>query len=196
MEAALVVLAVAVFVIVAWWISAAQAPTPSLITPREDESLARGDPQLAPAIDVRARDRQSRGALARLCVLLVEDDDDLRGMLVDTLEYYGARVVAVGSAADALLRLRTEHADVLVADLRLPDQDGMTLIRALRRDHDPALARLPAASMTASHCLDDRLQALAAGFQIHMQKPVDPDHLVSAVLTLAVAPLNDGQAAL
>lgn len=105
--------------------------------------------------------------------------------------YYGARVVAVGSAAEALRMLRTHHADVLVSDLRLPEQDRFTLIHELRAQRDPAGAGISPASMTASRRIEDRHDALSAGFQLHIQKPVDPDDLVAAVLTLATASRDD-----
>jgi CheY-like chemotaxis protein len=75
----------------------------------------------------------------------------------------------------------------LLSDLRLPETDGFAFIRQLRTHRNPALAALPAASITASRRVEDRHQALAAGFQVHLEKPLDPDELVSTVLKLAAS---------
>jgi len=72
-------------------------------------------------------------------------------------------------------------------DLRLPEKNGFALIHELRLRTDP-VAMIPAASITASRLTEDRHHALAAGYQVHMEKPVDPDDLVSTVLTLAATP--------
>jgi signal transduction histidine kinase/CheY-like chemotaxis protein len=125
------------------------------------------------------------GALGGMSVLLVEDDEDARLLLTEILEYYGARVLPVGSAAEAVPIVEQHHADVLLSDLRLPDEDGFALIHRLRSEADPDVASIPAAAITASHLTEDRHRAIAAGYQLHLQKPVDPDELVSAILTLA-----------
>ncbi len=118
-------------------------------------------------------------------MLLVEDDEDARTLLLRTLQSNGARVVAVASASQAVHELEQHHADVLVSDLRLPLRDGFALIRELRSRSDPRLRSIPAASITGSSTSEDRHRALAAGYQVHLQKPVDPDDLVRAVLSLA-----------
>jgi CheY-like chemotaxis protein len=117
-------------------------------------------------------------------VLLVEDDDDARLLLTETLEYYGAHVLPAASAAEAKQMLEQRHADVLLSDLRMPEEDGFALIHELRSRSDPACADIPAA-ITASRLTEDRQHAIAAGYQLQLQKPVDPDELVSAILTLA-----------
>jgi CheY-like chemotaxis protein len=132
-----------------------------------------------------------QSALTPISVLLVEDDEDSRQMLTNTLEYYGARVVAVSSADEALTTLETHHADVLLSDLRLPEKDGFALIDELRGRSDSALATIPAASITAARRTEDRRDALAAGYQVHMEKPVDPDDLVATVLSLATMPRDE-----
>jgi CheY-like chemotaxis protein len=125
------------------------------------------------------------GALGDMSVLLVEDDDDARSLLIQTLEYYGAHVLPAASAGEAVRMLEAHHADVLLSDLRMPGVDGFELIRRLRSQRDPEMASIPAAALTASNLTEDRHQAIAAGYQLQLQKPVDPDELVSAILTLA-----------
>jgi len=126
--------------------------------------------------------------LTRLSVLLVEDDDDSRGMLADMLARHCARVIAVSTATEALEMLQRHHVDVLLSDLRLPSMDGFALIHELRLQQDPALATMPAASITASRHIEDRHHALAAGYQVFLQKPVHPDILVTTMAALAAMP--------
>jgi signal transduction histidine kinase/CheY-like chemotaxis protein len=125
------------------------------------------------------------GALHAMSVLLVEDDEDARLLLTQTLEHYGAHVLPVHSAAEAMRMLEEHHADVLLSDLRMPGEDGFTLMHRVRSQPDPDIASIPAAAITASRLAEDRHHAIAAGYQLQLQKPVDPDELVSAILTLA-----------
>ena len=81
--------------------------------------------------------------------------------------------------------LEQHHADVLLSDLRMPGEDGFELIHSLRSRPEPDVASIPAAAITVSRLTEDRHHAIAAGYQLHLQKPVDPDELVSAILTLA-----------
>jgi signal transduction histidine kinase/ActR/RegA family two-component response regulator len=136
------------------------------------------------AVEDRRPQEAGVGALRALSVLLVEDDDDARLLLTETLEYYGAHVLPAASAAEAKQMLEQQHADVLLSDLRMPEEDGFALIHELRSRSDPACADIPAA-ITASRLTEDRQHAIAAGYQLQLQKPVDPDELVSAILTLA-----------
>jgi signal transduction histidine kinase/ActR/RegA family two-component response regulator len=137
------------------------------------------------AVEARRPTEVASGALRGMSVLLVEDDEDARLLLTETLEYYGAHVLPAASAAGAMEILEEQHADVLLSDLRMPGEDGFALIHRLRSQHDPDLASIPAAAITASRLTEDRHHAIAAGYQVQLQKPVDPDELVSAVLTLA-----------
>jgi CheY-like chemotaxis protein len=137
------------------------------------------------AVEERKPTGVDGGALRALSVLLVEDDEDTRLLLTGALEYYGAHVLPVASASEAVRMLEQHHADVLLSDLRLPGEDGFELIHRLRSQRDPDVASIPAAAITTSRLTEDRHHAIAAGYQLQLQKPVDPDELVSAILTLA-----------
>jgi CheY-like chemotaxis protein len=137
------------------------------------------------AVEDRRPQEAGAGALRAISVLLVEDDEDARLLLTETLEYYGAHVLPAASAAEARHMLEQQHADVLLSDLRMPEEDGFALIHELRSRSEPAIADIPAAAITASRLTEDRQHAIAAGYQLQLQKPVDPDELVSAILTLA-----------
>jgi signal transduction histidine kinase/CheY-like chemotaxis protein len=148
----------------------------TVVLPQQIQRVAVGD---------RRPKEAGAGALHALSVLLVEDDDDARVLLTETLEYYGAHVLPAASAAQAKQMLEQQHADVLLSDLRMPEEDGFALIHELRSRPDPEVADIPAAAITASRLTEDRHHAIAAGYQLQLQKPVDPDELVSAILTLA-----------
>jgi CheY-like chemotaxis protein len=123
--------------------------------------------------------------LAGLSVLVVEDEEDTRELLVTALEQCGARVVAVSSVGDALLRMDVAPPDVLVSDLAMPDEDGYALIRQVRSRGAARGGEVPAAALTAYARAEDRVRALAAGFQMHLPKPIDPTDLVNMVASLA-----------
>ena len=78
-----------------------------------------------------------------------------------------------------------EHVDVLLVDIAMPVEDGYSLIQRLRAGVVPGRASIPAAALTAFARDEDRRLALAAGFQMHLAKPIDAESLVSAVASLA-----------
>jgi len=122
-------------------------------------------------------------ALKGVQVLVVDDDLDARDAIAVTLEQCGARVHAVGSAAEALESLERDPPDVLLSDIAMPGTDGYALIgQALTRLRG---SRVAAAALTAYAGAEDRRRALAAGFQTHLAKPVEPAELVAAVAKLA-----------
>ena len=118
-------------------------------------------------------------------VLVVEDEADTRELLATALEQFGAQVTAVASAADALASLDRLPPDVLVSDLAMPGEDGYSLIRKVRSREAERGGHLPAAALTAYARAEDRVKALAAGFQMHLPKPIDPADLMAVVASLA-----------
>ena len=122
-----------------------------------------------------------RSRLAGTRVLIVDDDPDAREVVAAILRHYGASVIVATSVSTALVALRREQVDVLVADLGMPVEDGYDLIRHVRSSEIDKIARLPAAALTAYTTEEDRDRVLAAGFQFHLAKPVDPAVLVATV---------------
>jgi len=116
-------------------------------------------------------------------VLVVDDDIDARESLVMVLEESGAEVIAVSSAREALQAVGRVVPDVLVSDIAMPDVDGYGLLRRLRALH--AERPVPALALTAYGGEDHRRRALAAGFEMHLAKPIDPSELTAAVRSLA-----------
>ena len=119
-----------------------------------------------------------------LAVLVVDDDEESRQVVAAQLEGHHAVVLTAASAADALDVLLRERVDVLLADIAMPDEDGYALIRHIRGLHPSTVASVPAAALTAFARNEDRLQALQAGFQLHLSKPIDVHALVTAVARL------------
>ncbi len=127
----------------------------------------------------------SAPSLDGLRVILVEDEDDGREALTRLLESAGAAVLAAAAnAAEALSAIEREPADVLLSDIGLPDMDGYELIRRVRAGGHSAKG-LPAVALTAYVGREDRRQALLAGFQAHLSKPVEQDELFAVLTSLA-----------
>ncbi|MEG4855885.1 ATP-binding protein [Microcoleus sp. K1-B6] len=130
---------------------------------------------------------QASPTLEGLKILVVEDEADALELLSTILEKYGADVMAVASVKEALTIIETgtdRSPDVLVSDIGMPDEDGYSLIRKLRQLEALRGGRLPAIALTAYARNDDRQQALLAGFQMHLTKPVDAAELVAVVASL------------
>jgi signal transduction histidine kinase/CheY-like chemotaxis protein len=129
-----------------------------------------------------------RPDLSRVEVLVVDDEAGAREALARLLEQYGAAVRAVGSCAAAREAVSLHCPDVIVADIGMPGEDGYSLLRDLRREERQRHGRrIPALAVTAFAQPEDRQRALAATFDEHLPKPVDPDRLVAAVAALAKA---------
>lgn len=123
--------------------------------------------------------------LAGVRLLVVEDEPDTREAIAQFLEDYGATVIAVGSAQEALKRLLIEDLDILVSDIGMPGMDGYELIRALRTHETDSGRRLPAVAVTAFAREEDRQRVLREGFSEHVPKPVNTARLISVLMELA-----------
>ena len=114
-------------------------------------------------------------------ILIVEDDDDTREFLRTMLENAGAVVEGVPDAARARREVFADPPDVLISDIRMPEENGYVLMQSLRA----AGIETPAIALTAYARREDAAEAKAAGFQIHLPKPVDPSRLIDTVARLA-----------
>ena len=125
----------------------------------------------------------SRGSasLAGCCIMVVEDHEDSRDVLSHVLQESGATVVAFGGAQDAFAALDRVQPSVVVADIGLPGEDGYAFIRRVRHHNAAAIRSVPAIAVTAYAGGADRAEALAAGFQEHLAKPIEPHHLVDTI---------------
>ena len=140
----------------------------------------------APAVEI-ARPAPEPSTLQRLCVLVVEDEPDAREFLTTLLTRFGADVIPAASVQEALAGLESGRPDVLVTDIVMPDEDGFTLIQKVRTMERAVGSRLPAIAVTALAGTEERQKAMAAGFDVHLTKPVEPIDVVTAVARAAAA---------
>jgi PAS domain S-box-containing protein len=127
----------------------------------------------------------ARVSLDALRVLVVDDDVDTLEVVKQLLEHAGADVTSATSAEEALVVLQQAPPDVLVSDIGMPGQDGYDLIRQVRKLAPERGGRVPAAALTAFTQSDHRQLALAAGYQLYLAKPIEPEELAAAVARLA-----------
>ena len=127
---------------------------------------------------------EQRRKLQGVSVLIVEDDPDTLDMMQFILDKSGAEVITVKSAREAFKILEHLHPDVLVSDLAMPVQDGYEFIRQLRSMEQDCGGNIPAVALSAYTGVENRIRALAAGFQMYVPKPVDPEELVEVIASL------------
>jgi signal transduction histidine kinase/ActR/RegA family two-component response regulator len=140
--------------------------------------------QDAASTDAAASAPQAEVRLDGVRVLVVDDEKDTRDLIGRALEDRGARITVADNSQQAIAILEQNEIDVLLADIAMPDEDGYSLIRRIRAGSSP-LASIPAAAVTAHAKDDERTRALAAGFHVHMAKPVEPSEIVRMVNHLA-----------
>lgn len=119
-------------------------------------------------------------SLDQIQVLVVEDHTDTRDFIAMVLQEAGAAVTAVPSVSEAIRHLEQSHPHVLVSDIGMPTEDGYKLIRKVR-DQESNLGHIPAIALTAYVRAEDQSKVLAAGFEMHVPKPVAPQELVAVV---------------
>ncbi len=134
----------------------------------------------------------SRPLLRGATVLLADDDDDARELLVFALKAGGARVMSAASAREALTLVRTLVPTVLVTDISMPGEDGYWLLTEVRKMLHARGVRIPAVACTALAREHTKDAVLAAGFQAYVTKPVDPFALWTAVAEAMRTPLSEG----
>ncbi|MCG3117393.1 MAG: ATP-binding protein [Candidatus Manganitrophus sp. SA1] len=117
-------------------------------------------------------------------VLVVDDEADARDLVTLVLKQRKAEVTAVGSAEEARRALDSLKPDVLVSDIAMPEVDGYALIGRLRQEESEGRRHIPAVALSAYGGFEDRQQALMAGFDTYLVKPVDPERLAKALSAL------------
>jgi len=143
---------------------------------RDVAVLVRGPAAIAAQAD--------RNALAGLRVVVVDDEPDTLEMIRVTLARCNAQVRTASSALEALEHVVRWNPDVMLADLGMPERDGFWLLRHVRDLAPSRGGRVPAVALTAYARAEDRSRALAAGFQMHVAKPVEPATLVAAIASI------------
>jgi PAS domain S-box-containing protein len=123
-------------------------------------------------------------SLEGVSVLVVDPGADVREVITGVLKQSGARVMAAGSAQEALDTLLRERPDLLITEIDLPDETGYALLRKVRSLPEDGGGRTPAAVITTRTRVEDRVETLLAGFQMQLDKPVRPAELVAVVANL------------
>lgn len=121
------------------------------------------------------------GLLDGIKVLIVDDEPDSRELLMTILTRCGSDVRCSDSAAQAIQEFHEWKPDLLVSDIGMPNEDGYSLIRKVRQLKSKRAKKIPAVALTAYATDEDRLQALSAGFQMHVAKPIEPESFVSSI---------------
>jgi signal transduction histidine kinase/CHASE1-domain containing sensor protein/CheY-like chemotaxis protein len=161
-----------------------QGATFTVSLPRADAAVA-GVPAIEGAHNDAAPDVFQR--LRGCRILVVDDDRDGRELVAEVLQQYGAEVAVAGTADDALARLRNDSSvHLIVSDVGMPDMDGYEFIGRVRESSSP-LRHVPAIALTAYAGGEDRARAIAAGYNVHLSKPFNPNALVRACATLCAA---------
>jgi len=139
------------------------------------------DEARAPMTTPGPTDQAAAPRLDGLTVLVVDDEEDARQVVEEVLRAHGAEVITAASGSEALDVLTSTIPDVVVSDVGMPEMDGYALLRKMRAMPIGLGGRTPAVALTAYARKEDAQRAFAAGFQMHVSKPVDPDHLVTVV---------------
>jgi CheY-like chemotaxis protein/anti-sigma regulatory factor (Ser/Thr protein kinase) len=155
------------------------------LAPLREEASEVGRDRQADAGEIPRDSAMAPDRLRDLRVLAVDDEPDARDLLSKMLTNYGAEVKTCASAAEALRTLGEWRPDALVSDIGMPGEDGYELLGKIRAREPERGGRIPAVALTAYARAEDERRALAAGYQIHIPKPVEPDLLAVTVARLA-----------
>ena len=122
--------------------------------------------------------------LSGVRVLMVDDVADSREFITFVLEQAGASVITAATADEASAAMTQSQPDVIISDIGMPDMDGYKLMQQIRSLSPEQGGNVPAIALTAYAGDLNQQQALAAGFQLHLSKPIDLEQLVDAISTL------------
>ena len=122
--------------------------------------------------------------LEDVTVVVVDDNPDARGFIDQVLKYRGARVISVETGEKAIQAVQRYHPDVVLCDLMMPEMDGHAVLRHIRTLEDELAKDVPVVALTALAGAENRLKTQQAGFQIHLDKPIDPPRLIQAIQTV------------
>lgn len=139
---------------------------------------------ITPPKPMAATPKDDTRKLLGLGILVIDDEPDAREILEEVLTIAGASVKAAADAAEAVRILDAFVPDIIISDLAMPGEDGLSLMRKIRARAPDRVASVPAIALTAYTRTEDRVLALNAGFQLHVPKPVDPTELVATVVSL------------
>ena len=122
--------------------------------------------------------------LAGIRALIIDDEPDNLELLSIALTQAGAEVSTTTSAAEFIAAISSFQPAVIVSDVGMPEIDGYTLIQQVRALSPASGKQIPAIALTAYASETDRQQVIAAGFDQHVAKPVEPEQLIAAIVAL------------
>jgi PAS domain S-box-containing protein len=162
--------------------------------PRRQLGVIKAPPRAVAPREVRTEGAVTIGrdlSLEGMSVLVVDDQEEARELLIQALGEYGAQVTAVSSGVEALAFLSDppggRRPDAMILDIAMPGEDGYTVLkkaRALEAARGAAADQIPAIALTAFGRSEDRLLALQEGFQMHVTKPVEPAELAVVIVSV------------
>lgn len=147
---------------------------------RSIESVRQHDTELTPPNGKR----QVSDSLKDVLIHVVDDDVDSCNLLKFAFRLRGARVNTSNSAADAFRTISEEPPDILLADINMPDEDGYSLLKRVLELNAAKGIDFPAIALTALARAEDSDRAIAAGFRMHIPKPVEIDELTATIVEL------------
>lgn len=148
------------------------------VSPREADEPSPANPR------VTALQRQAPAGLKDVSVLLLDDDGNSREIVSLYLSSHGFRVRAAASAPEARALFEECRPHIILADLAMPGEDGLTFMRNIRGKPTDEGGQIPAVAITACTRTEDRVSALRAGFQSYLPKPIDPEELLAVIASL------------
>jgi len=140
---------------------------------------------LAPTLNQLPSTKSSDASIKDLngiCILVVDDEPDSRDFITLALELSGASVISVASGIEALTVIKQSIPDLIISDIGMPEMDGYMLLQQVRTLEQ--VRQVSAIALTAYAGEFDRQQALQAGFQKHLSKPIKPNQLIQEISDL------------
>jgi PAS domain S-box-containing protein len=117
-------------------------------------------------------------------IVAVDDNADARAFIDRVLQLHGAKVVSVDGGAKAVEAVLQFRPDIVLCDLMMPGMDGYAFLHQIRTLDDEIASNVPVVALTAFAGAENRLKTEQAGFQAHLDKPIDPPQLIDAINTL------------
>jgi PAS domain S-box-containing protein len=166
---------------------AGEGSTFTVELPVSEPVAATTERQHAPAAPLAARKETELADLQGLRLLVIDDQEFTRDLIVAIFRRARAEVRAAGSVREGLEHFVAQVPDVVVCDLAMPEEDGFAFVHAIRARPDASSAT-PIVALTAFGRPEDRHYALAAGFNDYLKKPIDPEELAATILRLSAKP--------
>ena len=148
-----------------------------------------------PIASAKAENLRDKGSLPKyqeravrtlqdVTIVVVDDNADARGFIDQVLKQHEAEVISVETGAEAIQAVLQHHPDVVLCDLMMPEMDGYAVLRQIRTLDDETVKNVPVIALTALAGAENRFKTQQAGFQIHLDKPIDPPQLIETIQRL------------